>query len=36
MKPESSTGRFALIADLDTETTPAPGQFLIDLADRQG
>ena len=33
-------GKFALIADLDTETTRALGQFLIDLADsaeaRQG
>ena len=27
-------GKFALIADLDTETTRALGQFLIDLADR--
>lgn len=27
-------GKFALLADLDTETTRALGQFLIDLADR--
>lgn len=27
-------GQFALLADLDTETTRALGQYLIDLADR--
>lgn len=27
-------GKFALLADLDTETTRALGQFLIDVADR--